>query len=166
MKKREFPYEVFRLASSLLPHLSNIFEECEISPMDLFVLSHIKHFGKDFDNGLKIFLRADMTDLLKRVFRESDSAIAKNINKLRDRDFLAGIRIRPDEKKKLFGKEGGRMLALVLREPGLAKIDEFSGKVGDLFIRLTLSMPAASFSTATKALEEFAEAAIKRVDSL
>lgn len=134
--------------------------------MDLFILTHIKHSGKDFDGGLKIFLREDMTDLLKRVFRESDSAIAKNINKLRDRDFLAGIRLTSEEKSELFMEEGGRKLALVLRQPGLDKIDEFTGKIGGLFVTITSGMPNASYVLVTKAMDVFAKAAIKRVESL
>lgn len=164
-QKRELPYEVIKLALSLMPHLTTIFEECELSPMDLFVLTHIKHFGKDFDKGLKIVLREDMTDLLTKVFRESDSKVSKDINKLRDKEFLAGIRINDNQMREIFGKEEGRRFALVLRQSGIEKINEFTDKISQLFIDLNADMHDYSFKLLTRGLKIFASVAINKVNS-
>lgn len=152
-RKGEISFEVYWVVFSILNYLDNIFEECEISPEQLLVLTYIKYRGKDYGRG-KLILRQEITKILKAIYRRQDAAISKIINDMLVRRLLGETTLSSDEKKQLFGTISGRKKALVLLTSGIKKTERVDDKINSLITQLTSD------------LSEFEYEQIKRVLSL
>jgi hypothetical protein len=162
-QKRELPYEVFQLSSSLLPQLDSIFDACDVSPIDLFVLMHLKHSGKEIEDGRRIMLRDEMTDLLGKFFKYNDKAVSRLVTEFKEKRYVNELRITIEQKERFYGDGSGRRDALTLGEEGTNKINEFTEKINNLYIELTSNISDFNFGLLTRALKKFAVTAQRKV---
>lgn len=163
--KRELPHEIFELASTLLPEIDKIFSSCKLNPVDLFVLAHLKHSGRDYKEGQKVMLRDEMTVLLQEFFKYEPRDVSNIVGKFKENKYLEEIRLSKDEKKMLYGDESGRRDALALGRIGSAKIDEFNGRINELFGLLTGHMSDTKYFVFYTALRKFAGVALNKFHS-
>lgn len=163
--RRDLPPEVFRLAFLLMPEIDKIFGSSKLSPVGLFILMHINYSGKTYKDGRKVMLRDEMTTLLHQFFKYQPKDVSVIVGKFKENKYLEDIRLTKSEKKDLYGSESGRRDALALDEAGLAKINEFSGRVNELYNRLTSNMPDTAYYLFNKALNKFGAIALKKVHS-
>lgn len=126
-EKREIPFEVYWLITSIIFQLDTIFKECKVSPEQLLVLTYIKYQGGDYRKG-KVMLRGQITKLLKTSYRIQDAMISKILYDMITRRLLADTVLTNDEKSQFFGTTSGRKRALLLLPLGLKKIEEIDGK--------------------------------------
>lgn len=162
-KQREMPWQVFRLASSLLPHLDRVFETSTLSPTDLFVLSHIKHFGRDYKKGRKILLKNEMLDLLKRVYGYSPTRATGIVKGLHNEGLLSPEELTEAEKEKYFGERRGYKDALILSDEGVQELDKFNANLNKLFVQLTAGMSPRKFAALSRALTFFSNYAYRKL---
>jgi hypothetical protein len=159
--KGKLPEEVLNYTSLiLLPYLANSLAECRISSEELFILTYINNSGRALHGTGKIILREEITTPLKKLFRESDPQISKTIYELCNRGLLTLIRLNDEEKEVLYGTMKGRKAALLLLEPGLDKIDEFTDKLNRGILEITNHLSERSYNLLTKALKMFAQHAV------
>jgi hypothetical protein len=150
-KKRELPSSLFEIFPGLLPHLIKIFEKCQLTPTELFILSQIKHFGVEH-KGQRTFLGKHMNDILMELFRYSASQASKDIAKLIDRNLIVWIHLTQVEKKELYGDGSGKRWALALNEKGTQKIDEMKAEVNELYQKVTANVPGIILTPFSHAL--------------
>lgn len=129
-KPAVLPEEVFHAIAALIPRLIYLAEqECEIEPIDLLVLWHIRHFGKTNRVAQNVILRRDLTHMLKRKFRLADSDISKMLDDLQDRGFVERTTISSHERQYLFGDNKGQKQIVVLTVGGSEKIEQFKTRL-------------------------------------
>lgn len=162
-KQRELPWQVYRLASSLLPHLDRVFEASTLSPTDLFVLSHIKHFGRDYKNQQKILLKNEILDLLKRVYGYSPTRATGIVKELHNEGLLSPKELTEVEKEKYFSERKGYKDALILSEQGVKELEKFNTNLNNLFIQLTAGMSSRKFAALSAALTFFSNYAYAKL---
>jgi hypothetical protein len=161
---RKLPWEVFRLASSLLPHFDQVFEDSQLSPTDLFVLSHIKHFGSEHVSGQKILLKNEILDLLKRVYGYSATRATTIIKELHNEGLLISQELTEDQKQMYFGSSKGYKDAVLLSEKGVRELDEFNLSLDKLFDRLTAGMSQRKLKILSNALTYFSKYAYSKLN--
>jgi hypothetical protein len=159
--KKELPSSLFKVGSSLLPFFVEILKKTQLSPAGLFVLSHISHYGKDYE-GRKIVLGKDVRDMLKGMFHHSASKATKEISKLEERDFLSWMHLSADEKEELFGSRKGKKFALILLDGGVTKLDEFTAEVNSLYREATSGVPRMILTPFAHAVGALADEMLKR----
>ena len=137
---RELPSSLFEILPVLLPHLIKIFKKCQLSPTELFILSQIRHFGKEY-KGQKIILGKDISAVLKELFHYSPSQASKVITKLADRGLIGWTYITGDEKEALFGDRKGKRWILTLLDDGSDKIDSMKTEINQLYREATSHIP-------------------------
>lgn len=130
-EKEELPWQVFNVASMVLPRLMRLIWECGVSPNQFYMLWHVKHFGEDYE-GHKVIHRVQAKELLGKVFLYKDKQQNSDINRLRTLRLLLQVPIAASEKKRLFEKIRGNQV-LLLTEAGVEKITEFNDSVNKLY---------------------------------
>ncbi|HKG14907.1 MAG TPA: hypothetical protein VKB12_16390 [Pyrinomonadaceae bacterium] len=162
-EQRHLPWEVFRLASALLPHLDRIFEQTRLSPTDLFVLSHLKHFGRQHEGEQRIILKNEMLDMLKRVYGYSAPGATRIVSKLHEEGLIEIEPLTEVQKEKYFGERTGYKHALILQPHGLGELNSFNEKLNRLFEQLTADMSGRRFTILSGALAFFSRHAYERL---
>jgi hypothetical protein len=160
---RELPYAVFELASSLMPDLLRTFEQCDLSPTELFILTHIRHAGRNYRDNLKAFPKKELRTILLTAFRQSPPQVTKDIQELMTRELLDEKVLKREVKQELFGSQDGYSRVYVLTPAGSEKIDEFIGMINGLFGSLAADMSGTTFKGLTIGLDVFARRAIRRI---
>jgi DNA-binding MarR family transcriptional regulator len=128
------PDELFHAVATLIARLDFIAEqECNIEPIELFVLWHIKNFGRSNDKGRPIILRHDLSNVLKRKFRYSDSDTTKLLNALQDQGYIDRGSLTTHERASIFGDAVGTRLVVLLLPTGIEKIDSFRNLLKNRF---------------------------------
>ena len=127
----EVPEEAFHAFTILLPRLLSLSERaCGLEPIELYLLWHIRHFGKPMEDGRMVFLRHKITDLLGRQFRLSANSVSNLIDGLHNRGLVeTGARLRRDQLKNLYDLAAGRAGVVILCPEGSQKIDTFKDEV-------------------------------------
>lgn len=162
--QRQLPWQVFQFASSLLPYLDSIFEESNISPTDLFILSHLKHFGiEDSETGRKVMLKNELRNILIRVYGYSPARTTTILKNLHNKRLIGLDDLTEGEKEKLFNTRRGYKPAVILLGEGINKLNEFNTKIDNLFSTLTADMSATKYKGLSIALNFFAKHATARL---
>jgi hypothetical protein len=151
---RELPPAMFDLVPALFPELTLLFVKCDASPAVIYALTYVKHYGKQTENGHRVILRSELADALEKMLhdKKSDSAMSDFITDLVNRELLSKTALTSDQKHTLYGDSHGRKDALILTEPGSAKIDEFKAAVNALFESL---VAGDSSKEAKRAIDSF-----------
>jgi len=148
-----------------MPEIDKIFGSCELSPVGLFILMHINYSGKTHKDGRKVMLRDEMTTLLHQFFKYQPKDVSIIVGEFKENKYLEVIRLTKSEKQALYGSESGRRDALALDEAGLAKINEFSSRINELYNQLTGDMPDTAYFLMNKALNKFGTVALNKLHS-
>ena len=148
-----------------MPEVDKIFGACNLSPVGLFILMHMNYSGKTYKDGRKVMLRDEMTTLLHQFFKYQPKDVSIIVGEFKENKYLEDIRLTKSEKKDMYGSESGRRDALALDDAGLAKINEFSSRVNQLYHRLTSNMPDASYYLFNKVLNKFGTVALNKFHS-
>jgi DNA-binding MarR family transcriptional regulator len=120
------PEDLFHAIAALVPRLIYIAEEeCGVEPIELLVLSQIRHFGKPHAQGKAAILRHDLTQMLKQKFRFTDPAVSKLLEDLQENGLLFRTILTATQRQESFGDQHGNKLVVVLTEKGYEKIEEF-----------------------------------------
>lgn len=133
----ELPWEVIHVISVLLKRFKSIEDECGLSIEELYILTHLKHFGKQNSDGEQLALRTDITNLLAEVFDCSPKQVSDGIDSLRERGCVRKDNLTRAEKQEIYGTQKGRMAAVILLEAGYQKIDDFINKLHGIYLDLT-----------------------------
>jgi hypothetical protein len=152
MKKSNLPEEVFHGFAAVFPRLVQLAQSCQLSPIDVFVLWHIRHFGikEKGDSGPKMVLRQDLTKVLKNEFKHSDANVSKLIKDLENQEFISCKDLSEHSRNELFGKEAGRRKVVIITDRGSEQIELFKEKIQTLIDDAMKRMPVAMRMT-TKA---------------
>jgi len=149
-----------------MPQLLRIFSQCEVSPTELFILTHIRHAGKDYRGDLKAFPKTELREILTTAFRQSPPQVTKDIQDLMTRDLLEEKVVKKETKQELFGTTDGSNRIYVLTSTGSEKIDEFIMLINALFGKLAGSMSGPAFKAFSMGLDAFASKAIRKTGFL
>src|SRR5882672_8431328 len=84
-KTPELSWEVFHVISVLLTEFISIEESCELSVSQMYVLAHIKQFGKEVGEGKRLVRRQDITTVLHDVFGHTAKKVTEDIQKLHEK---------------------------------------------------------------------------------
>ena len=96
----QLPEELFHAIAALIPRLIYIAEkECEIAPIDLLALWHIRHFGEVNAENRNVLLRGELTRMLKLHFRTADSDVTKMLDDLQNRGLVERTTITDHERQ-------------------------------------------------------------------
>jgi len=118
--------DLFHAAATLAAQLALMADqECNIDPVELLVLWHLKHHGQPDDENRPVMLRHDLTNVLKKNYRYSDSDVSKMLDGLHDHGLVEKGSLTTQERDSLFGSDAGAKLAVRLQSVGGAKIEEF-----------------------------------------
>lgn len=165
-EQRQLPWQFFQLASSLLPYLDRVFEEVKLNPTDLFVLSHLKHFGANNGDGRKVMLKNEIRGLLIGVYGYSQTRATTILKDLHNKGLVEMEDLTEKEKKKIFGIETGYKFAVVLQKSGIDELDKFNMKVNKLFAELVADMSGGKYKALTLALTFFAQHGTKKLQNI
>jgi DNA-binding MarR family transcriptional regulator len=136
------PEELFHAVAALIPRLIYIAEEeCQIAPIDLLALWHIRHVGKVNAENRNVLLRGELTRMLKLKFRLADSDITKMLDDLQNRGLVERTTITNHERQALFGTTKGQKQVVILTLAGSEKLDHFKTRITT---RFGAWVPAAS----------------------
>ncbi len=116
--------------------------QCKIQPIDLFVLWHIKDFGKMDSEGRPVMPRQHLTVLLRDKLRYSEGDISKRIGAMHDAGNVAIEKLTTQERDALFGATGQK-LAVRLLPRGSAKIEQFKAILQQQFASWLSKEPTA-----------------------
>jgi hypothetical protein len=163
-QNKGLPWEVFRLTSTLLPHIGRLFETSTLTPTSLLVVSHLKHFGKDYGPGRKILLKNEVLDLLKRVYGYSAAAATTIVKNLHNDGLVDMESLTANQKEIHFGERRGYKDAIVLTKRGAIELDNFNGNLNRLFDEITGDMPRMKLKALTAALAYFSRYAFERLE--
>jgi DNA-binding MarR family transcriptional regulator len=158
------PWEVFRLTSTLLPHLDRLFETSMLTPTSLLVLSHLKHFGKDYSPKRKILLKNEVLDLLKRIYGYSAAAATMIVKNLHNGGLVDIESLTADKKELYLGERRGYKDAIVLTKRGADELDNFNRNLNRLFDEITGDMPRMKLKALTAALAYFSRYAFEKLE--
>ncbi len=148
-----------------MPQLLRIFTQCGLSPTELFILTHIRHAGKDYREGLKAFPKKELRDILTMAFRQSAPQVTKDIKELMARELLEEKVLTREVIQKLFGSHDGFSRVYVLTPGGSNKIDQFINMINQLFGKLAGDLSGPTFKALTIGLDAFAKKGIGRTRS-
>jgi hypothetical protein len=135
--------EFFDLIPALMPRFVRVLEECDLSVAEGFALSCVKHSSQRLD-GRPVMLLSDLTHALVAVigYQENGGGAATVTTKLFERGLLERRRIPGPQKKDLFGQATGSKAAVVLRQEGAEKLEEFKTKFNTAFAAFLSQVPA------------------------
>jgi hypothetical protein len=118
-------FELLHLIAALLGRFNFILEECKLNVQQLYLLAYYGSHGTSNRQGQKILLRADITKILKEVFKCSDTQVSDWVTELCAKKYLGEITLSKDERAELFLTRKGRVKALVITNKGMAKVTFF-----------------------------------------
>jgi DNA-binding MarR family transcriptional regulator len=165
MPPKQLPWQVFQLASSLLPYMTRAFEDAQLNPTELFVLSHLKHHGIQDADGRRLMLKNEMRQLLMKVGYSSTRA-STIITDLHNKHLVDTNDLTEDERAKIFGSKTGFKPVVILEELGLSELDAFNARIDKTFASLTGGMSETKYKTLMLALTFFAKHASKKIQDL
>jgi len=161
--RRELPWQVFQLASGLLPYIDHIFQELGFNPTGLFVLSHVKHSGVDDGKGQRVTLLIEIRRLLIAVYGYSPARATTIIQELHNHGFIDVKDLTQAERAELLGSKQGYKTAVILLKKGSTVLDQFNQRINDRFAELTADISERKFKALSVALSFFAKHAIKKL---
>jgi len=126
------PASLLEVFCALAPRVRDIFDDTELTPVELFILYHIKYFGSKL-RGRQVFLGKHLIDILRTDFHYSPPQASKTIKRLVNRKLIDWMHITDDEKEYLTGDRKGKKFVLVLLPGGHRKIRVFSQHLDRLY---------------------------------
>jgi DNA-binding MarR family transcriptional regulator len=119
------PDELFQALATLVARLMFVCEdECGLSPIELLTIWHIKHFGKNDEDGKPVVRRNEITRMLKEKFRYTDPDVTRLLDGLRDSGVIERPNLSASEQRVIFG-EKGPAAAVKLTPKGRKAIESF-----------------------------------------
>src|SRR6185437_11050547 len=142
IEKPEISWDLFHVVSTLLTRFIAIDRDSGLKVQELSLLTHIKHFGKEYaPGGQRIILRQDATRILSSVFEYKDKQVFYALKNLIEVGCIREQDLTREEKTTLFGKPGGRLAAIIILPAGYQKIEEFTGRLHEVYLDLTAKVP-------------------------
>jgi len=121
----KLPDEFFHAFASLSTAMIKVArEKTGLSPIELFVLWHIRHVGAVDANDDTVIIRARLRKMLEAVFDFQPPHISSLLEKLQEEKLIAHRWLDSSELQTIFGDGRQRHDVIVLLRSGKAKIDE------------------------------------------
>jgi hypothetical protein len=130
-------FELLHLISALLERFNSIQKKCHLDAQQIYLLSYFKSHGKVNRRGQRVLLRANITTIMKEVFKCSDNKVSGWVTKLSAGKFLGDTTLSKDEMAELFFTREGRAKALFLTKEGIAKVAFFVKELEKLRYEIT-----------------------------
>src|ERR1044072_7916457 len=117
-------FEAIHLVSFLLARFNEICKSCTLDVQQLYMLAFIQYQGAVNERGEKVFLRSDITRLLKDVYNSSDNQVSNWVSQLSSGGFLREVTLDAIQRAWFVMGRHGRK-ALILEAKGAEKVKMF-----------------------------------------
>lgn len=167
-KQKRFPEELYRLIPAMYPHFVEILHTAGITGPEFFVLSHIKHAGKEIQPGVVVMPISEIKDILVRAGQYTSTSGAHGFitNHLQHNlKYLEHRRVTPEQKRDLFPSSTGYRDVVTITQRGFEKLDEVNREVERLFQDTTTGIPEMLMRTGLSAFSRIASLAIRKLNA-
>jgi DNA-binding MarR family transcriptional regulator len=121
------PEEIFHAIAALVNRLIFLSKnECQLEPIELLTLWHIRHVGAPYAGGQTAVLRQELTRMLKEKFRFNDPGVSRLLRDLQNAGVIVRTAVSDDERRQMFGSFGDTRV-VILNSKGKQKIEDFKG---------------------------------------
>lgn len=132
----QFSFEILHLISVFSVRFDTIFEKCELSALQMYVLAYIVSHGQTFGLNRKIVLRDHLTKILKRIFSCSDDLLTEQLTEMREDKFIDDLHITKEQKMGVFNTDKGRRRVLAIEKKGVKKVELLLAELRRLHLEL------------------------------
>lgn len=119
------PDEFFHAIAALIPRLLSLAQECDIRPMELLVLWHIRQFGKINEDNFNVIPQREVRHMLGQTFMVRSADVSKLLSRLQAAELVDQRDFTERKRLELFGSRSDGSAVVILTPTGLHKLEEF-----------------------------------------
>ncbi len=132
--KEDIPEELFHALATIIPRLTILVREtCDVTPIELLVLWHIRHFGRVTREDNTVISRTAITEMLQAEFGTTAPNVTKLIQGLQDKKLLDRVTLDSSESLAMGSK---RRAVVILNQSGKQRVERFKSALQDRTIDL------------------------------